>query len=41
MATLPGERFYRALGYTGTERIEHLLGDGITIEFVPMRKDLV
>ncbi|HEV8231660.1 MAG TPA: GNAT family N-acetyltransferase [Thermoanaerobaculia bacterium] len=26
IATLPGERFYRALGYTGTERIEHLLG---------------
>jgi GNAT superfamily N-acetyltransferase len=41
MATLSGERFYRALGYAGTERIEHVLGDGITVEFVPMRKDLV
>jgi GNAT superfamily N-acetyltransferase len=40
LATLPGERFYRALGYRGTERIEHLLPDGITIEFVPMKKSL-
>jgi GNAT superfamily N-acetyltransferase len=40
LATLPGERFYRALGYRGTERIEHRLPDGITIEFVPMKKSL-
>jgi GNAT superfamily N-acetyltransferase len=40
LATLPGERFYRAFGYRGPERIEHRLRDGVTIEFVPMRKDL-
>lgn len=39
LATLPGERFYRALGYAGEERVEHRLGDGLTIDFVPMRKD--
>jgi N-acetylglutamate synthase-like GNAT family acetyltransferase len=38
LATLPGERFYRALGYTGAERTEHSLRDGVVIEFVPMRK---
>jgi GNAT superfamily N-acetyltransferase len=40
LATLPGERFYRAAGYEGTERTRHDLRDGITIDFVPMRKDL-
>ena len=40
LATLPGERFYRALGYTGQERIRHTLREGLTIDFVPMRKDL-
>jgi GNAT superfamily N-acetyltransferase len=40
LATLPGERFYRALGYRGAERIEHRLPDSITIEFVPMKKSL-
>jgi N-acetylglutamate synthase-like GNAT family acetyltransferase len=40
LATLPGERFYRALGYRGVERIEHRLRDAVTIEFVPMKKDL-
>jgi len=40
LATLPGERFYRALGYSGAERTEHRLRSGVTIEFVPMRKDL-
>lgn len=40
LATLPGERFYRALGYTGRERVEHRLRDGVTIDFVPMRKNL-
>lgn len=37
-ATLPGERFYRALGYSGEERVAHSLSGGVTIEFVPMRK---
>lgn len=40
LATLPGERFYRALGYTGSKRVEHRLGDSVTIDFVPMSKDL-
>jgi GNAT superfamily N-acetyltransferase len=40
LATLPGERFYRALGYTGQERVRHRLDDRVTIDFVPMRKDL-
>jgi GNAT superfamily N-acetyltransferase len=40
LATLPGERFYRAMGYAGRERVEHRLDDCVTIDFVPMRKDL-
>jgi GNAT superfamily N-acetyltransferase len=40
LATLPGERFYRSLGYEGSERTEYDLRDGITIAFVPMRKAL-
>ena len=40
VATLPGERLYRALGYVGDRRVEYPLRDGITIEFVPMRKTL-
>ena len=40
LATLPGERFYRALGYSGDERTRHVLADGLTIDFVPMKKDL-
>lgn len=38
LATLPGQRFYRALGYSGEERVAHSLSGGVTIEFVPMRK---
>jgi GNAT superfamily N-acetyltransferase len=40
MATLPGLKLYRACGYEGDERVEHEIGDGVTIEFVPMRKEL-
>ena len=40
MATLPGTRLYAACGYQAGEPIQHLLPTGITIEFVPMRKDL-
>ena len=40
VATLPGQKLYKAMGYEEEERIEHDLGGGITIEFVPMRKDL-
>jgi GNAT superfamily N-acetyltransferase len=40
MATLPGERLYRAFGYRAGERVHHALRDGLTIEFVGMRKEL-
>jgi GNAT superfamily N-acetyltransferase len=40
MATLPGLKLYQAMGYEAEQRIEHDLGGSITIEFVPMRKDL-
>lgn len=40
LATLPGERFYRAMGYAGRDRVEHRLDNRVTIDFVPMRKDL-
>jgi GNAT superfamily N-acetyltransferase len=39
MATLPGVKFYRSLGYTGDERVTLEVG-GTTIDFVPMRKEL-
>jgi N-acetylglutamate synthase-like GNAT family acetyltransferase len=40
MSTLPGLKLYRALGYTGSERVTYELGDGISIDFVPMTKSL-
>jgi GNAT superfamily N-acetyltransferase len=40
MATLPGQRLYRALGYAGEEREAYPLSDGLTIDFVRMRKQL-
>ena len=40
LATLPGHRFYRMLGYAGDERVEHSLGGGVPIDFIPMRKSL-
>ena len=39
MATLPGQRLYRALGYVGEQRVSHDLG-GESLDFVPMTKDL-
>jgi GNAT superfamily N-acetyltransferase len=41
MATLPGLNFYRALGYVGSERVTYDLGGGVSIDFVPMRKELL
>jgi len=41
MATLPGVRLYRGLGYAGDERIATALPGGLTIDFVPMRKALL
>jgi len=40
MATLPGERMYRARGFAGSDPIEYDMGDGLMIRFVPMRKAL-
>jgi N-acetylglutamate synthase-like GNAT family acetyltransferase len=41
LATLPGHKFYRTQGYTGDKAAEYALPGGITIDFIPMRKDLV
>jgi GNAT superfamily N-acetyltransferase len=38
MATLPGLPFYASQGYEQGVSILHPLGDGLTIEFVPMTK---
>jgi len=40
MATLPGVRLYRASGYQSGAMIHHPVGEGLTIEFVPMYKPL-
>ncbi|HYO92198.1 MAG TPA: GNAT family N-acetyltransferase [Pyrinomonadaceae bacterium] len=40
MATLPGLNFYRALGYVGNERVTYDLDGRVSIDFVPMRKNL-
>lgn len=40
MATLPGQRLYRAMGYADAEPVEWPLREGITIQFVRMRKEL-
>jgi hypothetical protein len=40
MSTLPGLKLYRAYGYEGEERVGYEIGDGMEIEFVPMRKEL-
>ena len=40
MATLPGERLYRAAGYVGEGSVDHELPGGLSIRFVPMRKAL-
>jgi GNAT superfamily N-acetyltransferase len=41
MATLPGVRLYAARGYTGAAMVHYDVGQGETIEFVPMRKILI
>ena len=40
MATLPGVPFYAARGYEGTERVSYEIAEGVTIEFMPMKKAL-
>lgn len=39
MATLPGIKLYAARGYRGDAYVEWPLGDGLTIRFLPMRKE--
>jgi len=40
MATLPGRRLYAACGYRAGAPVHYSLEGGLTIEFVPMRKEL-
>jgi GNAT superfamily N-acetyltransferase len=40
MATLPGVRLYEACGYERAGRAEYEVGEGVSVEFVPMRKEL-
>ena len=40
MATLPGVKLYEARGYAAMPMVYFDLGDGESIEFVPMRKSL-
>jgi GNAT superfamily N-acetyltransferase len=40
MSTLPGVRLYSARGYSGTERVQYEVAPGVSIEFVPMAKDI-
>ncbi|HEX8503299.1 MAG TPA: GNAT family N-acetyltransferase [Pyrinomonadaceae bacterium] len=40
MATLPGVRLYAARGYEAGERVAYDAGNGVSVEFVPMRKAL-
>jgi GNAT superfamily N-acetyltransferase len=41
VATFSGQRLYQTFGYVGAGPKEYPLRDGITISFVPMRKDLI
>jgi GNAT superfamily N-acetyltransferase len=41
MATLPGERLYRAFGYVASDSREYPLPNGRTIKFIPMRKERI
>jgi len=40
MGTLPGVRLYRALGYRPGTMIHYPVARGVTIEFIPMSKEL-
>jgi len=41
MATLPGVKLYAMRGYAGDERVEVPVGEGVEIECIKMKKDLV
>jgi GNAT superfamily N-acetyltransferase len=38
MATLPGVRLYEKCGYLAGGEVDHPIGEGLSIRFVPMRK---
>ena len=40
MATLPGAKLYASYGYSGTERVHYEMEPGLTIEFIPMKKEV-
>jgi GNAT superfamily N-acetyltransferase len=40
MATLPGAKLYARYGYHGTEQVHYEVQPGLTIEFIPMRKEV-
>jgi len=40
MATLPGKRLYEARGYVPGQRVRYPVARDVSIEFVPMSKDL-
>jgi GNAT superfamily N-acetyltransferase len=40
MATLPGVKLYAARGYIGSLPVRYDVGEGESIEFIPMHKDL-
>jgi GNAT superfamily N-acetyltransferase len=41
MATLPGVPFYAARGYEAGEQVEYEIADSVSIQFIPMKKELV
>ena len=41
MATLPGVKLYAARGYVAAAMVHFDMGDGESIQFVPMKKTLV
>lgn len=40
MATLPGVRLYEKCGYQPGEQVDYPVDDGLSIQFVPMRKQV-
>jgi len=40
MGTLPGVRLYLALGYRPGATVHYPVANGVTIEFIPMSKEI-
>jgi hypothetical protein len=40
MATLPGIKLYEKHGFVAGKRIQHPIGERLTIDFVPMHKKI-